>query len=226
MSFEIHSRMLFRLLAVVLATVLATVLAGASGPAAAQESRGRGASSGAGVGPGTAAGVSQFTAEVGFTPRGNLWWPVTSSAQDITYSLRNTGTAQVSGELTVLVDQMFDRQTRVGQPRPFTLAPGQTLTGAVRAEVAPLFVMRPTLSVDGGEGPLRVEVSPDTPQWVVPWAAVGVPLLAVVVLVASWNRRRESAVAGGEICRGRPESGSGSGPGSVPGAAGTAFSAG
>ncbi|WP_154669497.1 hypothetical protein [Corynebacterium provencense] len=49
MSFEIHSRMLFRLLAVVLATVLATVLAGASGPAAAQESRGRGASSGAGV---------------------------------------------------------------------------------------------------------------------------------------------------------------------------------
>lgn len=122
---------------------------------------------------------------------------MTSSAQDITYSLRNTGTAQVSGELTVLVDQMFDRQTRVGQPRPFTLAPGQTLTGAVRAEVAPLFVMRPTLSVDGGEGPLRVEVSPDTPQWVVPWAAAGVPLLAVVVLVASWNRRRESAVAGG-----------------------------
>lgn len=146
------------------------------------------------VGPGAAMANDQFTAEVDFGPHGSVWWPVTTSYQDITYRLRNTGTTTASGQITVLVDEMFSRQNQVGEARSFTLAPGQVLTGALRADSAPFFVMRPTVSVTSGAGSPGVSVTPDTPQWVVPWALVIVPLLVLVAVVSFWSWRRSAGI--------------------------------
>ncbi|WP_297008915.1 hypothetical protein [uncultured Corynebacterium sp.] len=148
------------------------------------------------VGPGAVVTENQFTAEVTFSPRGNTWWPVTRSSQDITYRLRNTGSSSASGKVTVLVDQMFSRQTKAGEERSFTLSPGQTLTGSVRSDISPQLIMRPTISVNTSSGSPRVSLAPDAPQWVVPWGVVLLPLLLVTAVVAGWITRKRNVVSG------------------------------
>lgn len=183
-------------------TVAAVAVAAAVGmsvlPAAQGQSAGQSAGQGGGmsVGPGAVVAENQFTAEVTFSPRGNTWWPVTGSSQDITYRLRNTGSSSTSGKVTVMVDQMFSRQTKVGEERSFTLSPGQTLTGSVRSDIAPELIMRPTISVKSSSGSPRVSITPDTPQWVVPWGVVLAPLLVVVAVVAGWLSWKRNVVSG------------------------------